>query len=154
MKLIKTLIGVVATTLLQAACSDEYTADNGQFQLKEPHNTVIVNTPEGAQKGTLMVKFYPSVASSLDLDAIAAYRMERVFPVNKEEEKTRDSGLHLWYVIKFDKQISLRQAAEELTKAGKIAKIQYCHELKRPTDRRSAYFEPQTFDPRDLERSL
>lgn len=169
MKLIKTLIGVVATTLLQAACSDEYTADNGQFQLKEPHNTVIVNTPEGAQKGTLMVKFYPSVASSLDLaqtrcadayrtitrsgitevdrslDAIAAYRMERVFPVNKEEEKTRDSGLHLWYVIKFDKQISLRQAAEELTKAGKIAKIQYCHELKRPTDRRSAYFEPQTF---------
>lgn len=169
MNLTKTLIGVAITTSLLAACSDENTTYNGQLQQEEPHKAVIVNTPEGAQRGTLMIKFYPSAASLLELaqtrsvdayrttnrsgiaevdqslDAIAAYRMERVFPVNKQEEKTRESGLHLWYIIKFDEQTDLYQAAEELSKAGKIAKIQYCHELKRPTDRRPAYFEPQTF---------
>lgn len=169
MKFTRTLIGVAAATLFLASCQEEYTAGIEQPQADTPRRTVIVNKPEGAQSGTLMVKFYPSAAASLDraqtrsvdayrttarsgitgvdrsLDAIGAQHIERVFPVNKEEAKTREAGLHLWYIVKFDNETDLRRAAEELAQNGEIAKIQYSHELKRPTDRRPAHAEPTIF---------
>lgn len=110
---------------------------------------VIVNSPEGAVPGELLVKFSPSMTGRLDaaaavtrsgsvrtrsgidrvdavLETFGIHSLERVFPENGMEEKTREAGLHLWYVVKFDENTDVRQAVSELSAFGAdISKMQY-----------------------------
>ena len=124
--------------LLMGACSDELT---------EPSviDTPEVNIPQEATKGELLVKFVPEMTEILDqtlsarsvnsrsgipstdevLAILGAYHFERVFPVHPEtEERTRESGLHLWYVVRFDEGTDLKQAMERLSKLGEVSKVQ------------------------------
>lgn len=161
--------------LFFAACTQEEFADTSNLPGEDTSKVVIVNSAEGALDGELLVKFRPEVTNQLDraatrsvgafsamtrsgitgmdraLDAIGTYRLERVFPINKQEEKTRLSGLNLWYVVKFDKNTDIRQAVEELSQVGELAKIQYSHELKRQDVRRPIALSPKT---RQAARSL
>lgn len=174
MKKIKIACSLFAV-LFFAACTQEEFADTSNLPGEDTSKVVIVNSAEGALDGELLVKFRPEVTNQLDraatrsvgafsamtrsgitgmdraLDAIGTYRLERVFPINKQEEKTRLSGLNLWYVVKFDKNTDVRQAVEELSQVGELAKIQYSHELKRQDVRRPIAINPQT---RQAARSL
>ncbi len=63
------------------------------------------------------------------LKEIGATSMERVFPyAGKYEERTRREGLHLWYDIKFDKNIPVTKAAAD---AHNISGIVYVEEINK-----------------------
>ena len=83
------------------------------------------DTPVEHKSGEILVKFSPYVSEILDkaaaatrsggpatrsgilsvdevLDIVGGYQIERVFPVDgRNEERTRESELHLWYVVRF-----------------------------------------------------
>ena len=124
--------------LLMGACSDELTE---QTITEVPE----VNIPQEATEGELLVKFVPEMTDILDntlnsrsvgsrsgipstdevLSILGAYHFERIFPVNpKTEERTREAGLHLWYVVRFDEGTDLKTAIERLSKLGEISKVQ------------------------------
>lgn len=66
------------------------------------------------------------------LDILGAYHFERIFPVDtKNEERTRTSGLHLWYRVKFDENTDLKEAAGRLAKLGEITKVQANSHIQR-----------------------
>lgn len=167
MNLRKLTIWAVAM-LFFGACADDYSNVDTPATPEAPQKVIVVNNPEGAISGELMVKFRPEVTSILDktltrstnaygtvtrsgitdmdraLDVIGSYNIERIFPINKREEKTRKSGLHLWYIVRFNDETDVRKAAEELSLVGEIAKIQYSHELKRREDRQPARIASET----------
>ena len=86
-------------------------------------------------EGEVIVKFTPQVADmiaqveatrgaatrsgavALDevLEAIEGYELERVFPIDERtEERTREQGLHQWYVVRFGAGCTAEQVAERL----------------------------------------
>ena len=92
--------------------------------------------PADATDGELLIKFSPEMTDILDqtfsrasrsggmsrsgipstdevLDILGAYSFERIFPVDeKNEARTREAGLHLWYRVKFDENTDLQEAVE------------------------------------------
>ncbi len=146
------LLSVAAASLLTVSCSQELELDNTAGE-----NTEVV-VPEGIASGEVLIKFNPALTEQLDqltpsgkrsgakatltrssvesvdaiLEKIGAYNLERVFPVDsRNEARTRESELHLWYLVQFDENIDLTFVAQELTKLGDIAGLQVNHEIKR-----------------------
>ena len=129
--------------------SESNNGDNG--------NSALVNVPEDVVNGELFVKFKPEVGEILDnagilsrggsasrssipsvdevLDIAGAYKFERVFPVDKRNEsRTRESGLNLWYLVKFDENVNVRKVAQDMSKLAEVATVQYNREIKRSYD--------------------
>lgn len=108
---------------------------------------------EGTVDGELLVRFDAEVVAMLEkagltksvpatrsglptvdqvLDLVEGYEIERVFPYNPETEaKTREAGLHLWYVVRFSDEHPVEDAAERLSQLGEVTGVQYNHTLKR-----------------------
>lgn len=149
MKKINILI-VAALTAAFAACSDGETLTGGTPGTGAP----IIDVPAGANPGEIMVKFKPGTTDELDqaqtrakgsvmtrsglsevdetLMRIGVSHLERVFPVDvRTEERAREAGLNLWYVIRFDETTDLQLVAKELAKLGDVAKVQYSRQLQR-----------------------
>ena len=165
---LKNLIILAGAILLFGACTDTYSPVEIPTAPETPKSAVIVNTPDEAISGELMIKFRPEVTELLNraltrstnaygtatrsgipdmdraLEIIGSYNIERIFPVNRQEELTRKAGLNLWYIVRFDEKTDVRKAAEELAQVGEIAKIQYNRELKRRDDQRPAVIVPPT----------
>ena len=87
---------------------------------------------EGTVQGELLVRFDSAVADVLEkagltkstadrsgvlnvdqvLEIVGGYELERVFPYNSASEaKTREAGLHLWYVVRFSEEYSVADVA-------------------------------------------
>ena len=116
-----------------------------------PKSPTIVT--EDALKGEVIIKFKPEMETILEetmtrsggvatrsgipstdlvLDILNAYHFERVFPIDsRHESRTRENGLHLWYIVRFDANESLDKAVECLAQVGEVDKIQCNRELKR-----------------------
>lgn len=117
-------------------------------------NSALVNVPQDVVNGELFVKFKPEVENILDnagvlsrsgsasrssipsvdevLDIAGAYEFKRVFPVDKRNEaRTRESGLHLWYLVKFDEKMDVQKVAQDMSKLAEVSAVQYNHEIKR-----------------------
>lgn len=148
------LILMTAFAVTFGACTD-----NGLVGdvIPEGPEAPVINSPDGANVGEIIVKFKQEVTTTLDqlatramgsvatrsgissiddvLDNIGTYKFERIFPVdNRKEELTRESGLHLWYVIHFDKAVDIEKVAQSLSKLNEVAKIEYSHCIKRAYD--------------------
>jgi len=148
-------IGALALiTILYSCTDDRETFGGGEEKGKQ---AAIVNSPEDAQQGMMMIKFRPEVSKLLDqaypgtrsagpqvltrtgittvdevMEIIGGYRVERVFPLDtRHEDRTRKNGLHLWYTVHFDENENLEDVANRLAQLGEIAKIQYSYEVKR-----------------------
>lgn len=144
-KYIYGIIAIVALAL--AACTAEEIPAPG----KTPENK-----PDQQIEGELLIKFAPYVSDILDeqaakatrsgapatrsgifpvdevLDIVGAYQLERVFPVNpRTEERTREAGLHLWYVVRFDADRSVEQVAEELSALGEVQRVSFNRTIQR-----------------------
>ena len=110
--------------------------------------------PEDAADGELLIKFVPEMTDILDQMAEAAsapvmtrsgipstdevlrilggYELERVFPIDpRHEERARQNGMHLWYIVRFDKNTDLKVAVSNLRQLGEISKVQCNTTLKR-----------------------
>lgn len=145
----KYLYSIMAVALLAAACVKD---DIATKMPSEEHTTEVV-VPEGANRGEVIIKFKPEMEAILDqtmtrsggeatrsgipstdevLDILGAYSFERVFPVDtRHEMRTREDGLHLWYIVRFDENEDLNSAFARLSKLGEVDKIQCNRELKR-----------------------
>ncbi len=138
---------IAAALLLFAACSPEVNplpVPESKDELAEPLS------------GELMIKFTPEAAAIIEdagltkgpltrsgvlgvdevLGLVGDFSLERVFPVNtKKEEATRESGLHLWYIVRFSDEYSVEEVAERLSVLGDIQKVNYSREIKRAYNR-------------------
>ena len=145
----KYLYSIMAVALLATACVND---DSLTQSPSQEHNAEVV-IPEGANRGEVIIKFKPEMEAILDqtltrsggeatrsgipstdevLDILGAYSFERVFPVDiRHEARTREDGLHLWYIVRFDENEDLHKAFERLSKLGEVDKIQCNRELKR-----------------------
>lgn len=138
--------------LILASCSEQEVIE----QPSTPTGGTEVQLPADVTSGELLIKFDPAMTEILDqaltvatrsggamtrsgipstdevLDILGAYHFERIFPVDtKNEERTRTSGLHLWYRVKFDENTDLKEAAGRLAKLGEIAKVQSNSHIQR-----------------------
>lgn len=117
------------------------------------HTRPAIIAGEDAAAGEIIIKFKPELEEiiaaeftrsggratrsgipSTDevLDILGAYSFERVFPVDeRHEERTREAGLHMWYLVRFDEGEDLCTAYERLAQLGEIEKLQYNHTIHR-----------------------
>lgn len=141
------LYGILATALLTfSACTKE--------DMSAPQPAPGPDAPAQYQSGELLVKFAPYVSEILDqagitrsggpatrsgvlsvdqiLDIVGGYEIERVFPVDpRHEERTRESGLHLWYVVRFGEDFTTAQVAEKLSALGEVQHVSFNHTIRR-----------------------
>lgn len=101
------------------------------------------------EEGELLVKFNPQVSDAIEklaqegkiniltrasnlpatadelLSVLGPFSLERVFPVDgTNETRTREAGLHLWYIARFDESIDLPSAISRLSSLGDVSKVQ------------------------------
>ena len=146
----KELIYVLLLGLFATACNDA----NLPFQDSIETESADIFIPEDAAEGELLIKFVPEMTSILDqvaeassapsltrsgipstdevLRILGGYELERVFPVDpRHEERARANGMHLWYIVRFDKNTDLKVAVNSLRQLGEVSKIQCNTTLKR-----------------------
>ena len=153
----RTYIYALIIGLFVTACNDtEFIVQNDVVAESED-----IFIPEGAEEGELLIKFVPEMTSILDqiaeeaaanqvmtrsgipstdevLRILGGYELERVFPVDpRHEERARANGMHLWYIVRFDKHTDLKVAIRSLKQLGEVSKIQCNTTLKR-VDRRES----------------
>lgn len=149
----------LAALLLAACTTDPMQEDPAtDYRPETVADAKICNTSSGAVKGKMIVKFNESAISTLEeastraastrsamtrsgiesLDEILASlhitSLERVFPAGKQEERTRAAGLHRWYVLDFDEEQDLDEAARRLADVAEITTLQFCMERKKAFD--------------------
>ncbi|MGL4519037.1 MAG: S8 family serine peptidase [Phocaeicola sp.] len=141
---------LAAGTLSLAACTSNYSIEN---ELNMDQNIPTQQPVMGAVNGEIFVKINPSVLEGIEnytasatrsvgragvsafdeaLGNIGAYSFERIFPIDAQNEaRTREAGLHQWYVVRFDEVVELEKAYAELAKLSGVSAIQYSHAIQR-----------------------
>lgn len=169
----KRLIYAAMFAAALSACSDEYIAEQPSVS---PDKEVTI--PADAADGDLLIKFVPEMTDILDqsmsrasrsggamsrsgipstdevLDILGAYSFERIFPVDeRNEERTREAGLHLWYRVKFDENTDLQEAANRLCKLGEVSKIQTNSRIKRAYNAKRVYVSASAMQRKSASRA-
>lgn len=142
---------LIFASLMLAACTSDPLQDATDItQAPTIAEAKICNSSEYAVKGKLIAKFndeaipvledaaakYAATRSTMtrsgieSLDEILAElhvsRLERVFPeAGKYEARTRAAGLHKWYILEFDEEQNLDEAARRLAGVTEITKVQF-----------------------------
>ena len=133
------LLYIAAITLTMACIKDDEAVRNNE-------QSPMVTIPADANRGEVIIKFVPEMEEILEttmtrfggdatrsgipstdevLEILNAYSFERVFPVDqRHEERTREAGLHLWYIVRFDEGEDLARAYERLARLGEVDKVQ------------------------------
>ena len=119
------------------------TAVSCESDNSEPiHIETETSKPSSMVEGELLVKFTPEVVeiveraglarggeftrsgvASLDkvLEIVGGCYIERLFPIDEvNEERTRSEGLHRWFVVRFDKNISTADVAARFAQLGEV----------------------------------
>ena len=126
----------LSCALLGAAC----TTENICAEAPQQPDADIAQTENAAHE--LMVKFTPEAAEIIEnsartrggeltrsgvvsvdevLEAVEGYRLERVFPVDRSnEERTREAGLHQWYVVRFGGDMAVEDAVKRFARIGEV----------------------------------
>lgn len=140
-----------------AACSVE---EPVTFEAETQHKVSQIS--EGAVAGELLVRFDARVSDILDkagvtksgpsapasrsgilsvdeiLDLVDGYRIERVFPIDmRSEEKARQEGLHLWYVVRFSEEHSVEKVAADFARLGEVSRVEFNRTLKRANENKA-----------------
>ena len=171
---------LIFASLLFAACTSDplqepagTAGDAGETAVSK-----ICNTSAHAARGTLIAKFDDEAVPTLEQAAAqyAATRsggamtrsgiapvdeiladlhvtsLERVFPdAGEHEARTRAAGLHRWYVLAFDEEQDLDEAARRLAAVAEISKIQFSVKRRKAFDGKAYPFREE---PRGATRGL
>lgn len=158
MKMNKYLLTAFSTLSLIAfsACSEKIAEPTPQAPESGSEPTEMT--------GEVVVKFSPYVSDILDerglaktrsgaaatrsgilsvdevLDLLGDCELERVFPVDAQNEaRTREAGLHLWYVVRFSDAYTVDEVIERLSQLGEIQTATPNRTIKRAyrTDRKA-----------------
>lgn len=139
-----------AAILLAACTNDALDRPDATDARTEMAAQKIVNTSANADEGSLLVCFDETAIACVEAAQAAATRTEapatragiatvdeilaaldvnslrRLFPCNpRTEERTRAAGLHKWYVVDFDAEVDLDEAAIRLAKVAEVERIQF-----------------------------
>ena len=72
------------------------------------------------------------------LSLVEGYEIERVFPMDpRTEEKAREAGLHLWYIVRFSENAPVDKVASDLAQLGEVSRVAYNRTLKRATEKKA-----------------
>ena len=148
---ISALVSVLALGL--NACSVE-TPGVGEM----PAENNVPQMSEDVVSGELLVRFDARVSTILEnagltktglnaparrsgvlsvdeiLSLVEGYEIERVFPVDvRTEDKAREAGLHLWYIVRFSEEASVEKVAADLAQLGEVSRVAFNRTLKRAT---------------------
>ena len=138
---------MAAVSLLGISCSKDETKLPAENEIQAPAG-------EDAVGGELLVCFTPDVAEIIEnspmtksgepsdrsgvlsvdrvLDIAGAYQLSRVFPVDpRNEDRTRESGLHRWYIVRFDKDIPAEKVASDLSALGEVSRVEFNRTIKK-----------------------
>ena len=143
--------------------------EGGNVPVKEEHK--IPQFSADVVEGQLLVRFDPRVSDILDkagltksgpsmsmdrsgilsvdeiLDLVEGYKIERVFPIDaRTEEKARQEGLHLWYVVSFSDEFSVTEVAENLARLGEVSRVEYNRTLKRASEEKPIPLTPEMLE--------
>lgn len=159
-----------------ASCSDQDMLE----QPSTPTGGTEVQLPADFNSGELLIKFKPEMTDILDraltraassngimtrsgipstdevLEILGGYHFERIFPVDpKNEGRTRTSGLHLWYRVKFDENTDVQEAANRLARLGEISKVQGNKRIRRAynTKAHRTYVNPTALQQKAVTRA-
>lgn len=115
---------------------DQFTGDDivsGQLIIKlvqEPAEVKIVQTRSGELQVETGVKTIDDICA-----AIGASNMRRVFrPSGKFEARSRETGLHLWYVVDFPEETSLTRAAFDFNNSEDIDLVEPVYLIEPPVE--------------------
>ena len=138
---------ILSATIIMSSCVKEATeqiaVDNDKTASK------LVFTSDNAVGGELLVYFDDGAATKVEsgvsrsgatrsgiddfdavLENIGVKSMQRLFPVNvRNEERTRAAGLHRWYIVKFDENADLDEAAHAMAKVAEVERIEFNQQL-------------------------
>lgn len=169
---------LILASLLLAACTTDPLEESPETTGGGANvpDAKICNTSDDAVRGTLVAKFHDDAIPALEQAAAqyAATRsqmtrsgiqtvdeilaelrvtsLERVFPALAESEaETRAAGLHKWYVLEFDEEQDLDEAAAKLAAVAEISTVQFSAKRKRLFDGEARPFEE---GPRSETRAL
>jgi len=156
MKRTKTLWSLLLLSLALAlgSCTKDATEQATGAGPEAEIASKLIFSPKNAIKGELLVYFgeevVPSVEKSVmqvtraggvatrsgivDFDAvlgnIGVKALQRLFPVDeRNEERTRAAGLHRWYIVDFDDNADLDQAARSMARIAEVSKVQFNKQL-------------------------
>lgn len=145
----KTLLGalILSATIIMSSCvkdaTEQIAVDNGKTASK------LVFTSDNAVGGELLVYFDEGAATKVEsgvsrsgatrsgiddfdavLENIGVKSMQRLFPVDvRNEERTRAAGLHRWYIVRFDENADLDEAAHAMAKVAEVERIEFNQQL-------------------------
>lgn len=155
---------ILLAAILLAGCTsdpmDEQAAGGADTQAPVQK---IVNTSVNAQSGSLIVFFDDESVARIEATGAAATRsgevatrsgiasvddilsalevtaLERLFPyAPKFEERTRAAGLHKWYLVKFDQNADLDEAARMLSAVAEVQNIQFNTRLEKNWEQKAS----------------
>lgn len=156
MKRTKTLwsLLLLSLALVLGSCAKDATEQATGAGPEAEIASKLIFSPKNAIKGELLVYFgeeaVPSVEKSVmqvtraggvatrsgivDFDAvlgnIGVKALQRLFPVDEQnEERTRAAGLHRWYIVDFDDNVDLDQAARSMARISEVSKVQFNKQL-------------------------
>lgn len=161
MKRTKTLwsLLLLSLALVLGSCAKDATEQATGAGPEAEIASKLIFSPKNAIKGELLVYFgeeaVPSVEKSVmqvtraggvatrsgivDFDAvlgnIGVKALQRLFPVDeRNEERTRAAGLHRWYIVDFDDNVDLDQAARSMARIAEVSKVQFNKQLMHVRD--------------------
>ena len=124
-------VGCVDDNLANDATEEQTPVVEGELLVKfTPEVADIIAEAGIATRGSVTRSSVPTVDEVLDI--VGAYELERLFPVDeRNEERTRESGLDRWYVVRFGGDYSAEQVAERFQRLGDVQKIDFNRTIKR-----------------------
>lgn len=147
MRKINFLHATLCTTamLLSVSCVKDMTEEIVSQEPEKSVSSKLIATSDNAVEGQLLVYFddesIESIESSMTrsantrtgindfdnvLDRIGVKSIERLFTVTpKNEERVRQAGLHKWYIVKFNEDVNLDEAASEMAKVSEVNFVQF-----------------------------
>ena len=127
------LISCAREELLQPEPSvEQFTEDSGNYVLGEARvflsEDMAAIVEEAAEKGAVQTK---SPGLNLALEELGIIEMSRLFPhAGEYEERTRREGLHRWYVVKYDPNVSLTKSETSLTQVEGVEIFEPVQQIK------------------------
>ena len=132
------------------SCTNDPIDEGGAANVPTGIDRKIKTSSLESEQGELLVKFSDEAIAAVETGAtrtglqrfdaaltdIEAVSLERVFPdIPKHEAQARAFGLQLWYVVKFNPEVSLATAARKLAAADEVAYVQYNNRIVENYDR-------------------
>lgn len=152
-RLLRISCTLVAAAVAFAQCTQDPTNEISVGEsASNASATKIINSSHNATDGSLLVKFNESATAAFEavsrssevtrsniealnqtLLGINATAIEPVFRVNlKTEDEARRAGLNRWYVVYFDKEQSLDEAAKLLAEVKEIEIVEFNTRVELP----------------------